>query len=130
MKSMTVTILAGSLLLAALPALAASPAAPSPYATRESFIESAATAYLNDADWQYNDWSQKMADLDIGILEKKVAMSVEARANLDKAWDHLKLSWAQLRSANNRDWGNARASWETASKVMQDSWQHLAPQQG
>jgi hypothetical protein len=125
MKPMTVAILAGSLLLGALPAFAASPAAPSPSATRESFIESAATAYLNNADWQYNDWSQKMADLTMGVMEKKVAMSVDARANVDKAWDNLKLRWAGLRTANNRDWDNARASWETASNEMQAAWQRL-----
>jgi len=130
MKPMTVTILAGSLLLAALPALAASPAAPSPYAIRASFTESAATEYLNNADWQYNDWSQKMADLDMGILEKKVTMSAQARAELDKAWDNLKARWTQLRSANNKDWDSARAAWESASKEMQESWQHLAPKQG
>ena len=130
MKSMTVTILAGSLLLAALPALAASPAAPSPYAITAAVDESAATQFLSNADWQYTDWSQKMADLDMGILQKNVAMSAQAKADLDRAWDNLKASWAQLRSANNRDWDSARASWERASEKMQDSWQHLVPKQG
>ena len=130
MKRMTVPILAGSLLLAAVPALAASPAGSSPYATSTSFIESAATAYLNDADFQYTGWSQKMADLELDILHKKVAVSAQAKADLDKAWDNLKASWAQLRSTNNKDWDSARASWESAAKGMQDAWQHLAPKQG
>ncbi|MFI5020961.1 MAG: hypothetical protein ACHQRJ_04825, partial [Alphaproteobacteria bacterium] len=77
-----------------------------------------------------NDWSQKMADLDMGILEKKVTMSAQAKADLDKAWDKIKLRWAQLQSANNNDWDGARASWAKASEEMQDAWQHLVPHQG
>ena len=71
-----------------------------------------------------------MADLELDILHKKVAVSAQAKADLDKAWDNLKASWAQLRSTNNKDWDSARASWESAAKGMQDAWQHLAPKQG
>lgn len=130
MKPMTVPILAGSLLLAAVPAFAASPAASSPYATTAAVDESGATAFMNNADWQYTNWSQKMADLNMGILNKSVTMSAKAKAELDKVWDKLKLSWAQLRTANNKDWDSARSAWESAAKEMQDAWQRLAPQQG
>ena len=130
MKPMTLSILIGSLLLAALPALAASPVISSPHDIMGAVGESAATEYMNNANWQYNDWSQKMADLDMGILEKKIAISTQAKADLDKAWNNIKLRWAQLQSANNKDWDGTRASWEIASKEMQDTWQHLVPHQG
>jgi hypothetical protein len=130
MKPMTVTILAGSLLLAALPALAASPADSSPYVRTASVDESAATAYLNNADWQFTAWDTKMADLDMGIINKSVTMSAEAKTDVDKAWDNLKLRWTQLRTVNARDWDSARAAWETAVESMQKTWQHLVPQQG
>jgi hypothetical protein len=123
-------ILAGSPLPAALPAIAASPVAPSPNAITAAFFETAATEYLNDASSQYDDWSQKMADLDRGISAKKVTMSAQAKADLDKAWDNIKLRWARLQSANNNDWDSARASWESISKEMRDAWQHQVPQQG
>ena len=123
-------ILAGSLLAAALPAIAASPVTSSPNTVTAAFIETAATEYLNNASFQYDDWSQKMAHLDMGILEKKVTMSALAKADLDRAWDDIKLRWDRLQSANNSDWDRARASWETTSKEMRDVWQHQVPQQG
>lgn len=130
MKRMTVPILAGSLLLAALPALAASPATSSPHIIRTSVGGFAATQYLNDAELQCNDWYQKMANLDMGIIQKTVTLSAQAKAELDQAFDNLKQRWAQLQTANAQDWDSARASWEKAAEKMQDTWQKLSPQHG
>ena len=123
-------ILAGALLLAAVPVLAASPASPAPYTVTAAFVESAATEYLNDAGSQYNDWSQKMANLDMGIVNKTITMNAKAKTDLDTVWDTLKVRWTELKTAKAEDWDSARTSWAKASEEMRDSWQHLVPQQG
>jgi hypothetical protein len=84
---------------------------------------------MDEAIWEYDDWYQKMADLDLGILEKRVTMSAEAKAELDKVWYNMKISYTELLSANDKDKDvdSARAAWEAASKDMKDAWQRLVP---
>lgn len=91
------------------------------------------TKFMDEANWQYSDWSQKIADLDLGIIENKVtinAANAADKAALDKAWDNLKANWVQLRSGHKEESESVRASWEAAAKEMRDAWQRFAPQQG
>ena len=130
MKAMIMPILAGSLLLAALPALAASSGAADAYAEAAADRGLAATRFLDDAQSQYDTWYQRMADLDLDILNRSVTMSVARKARLDRAWDDLKRRWSDLRTASGGDWSNASAAWQQAATRMQQAWQRLGPAQG
>ena len=133
MKPIGLPILAG-LLLAALPALPLhAQLAPPPNPINElptANLAATKSQYKRIAQLQYDEWYQRMADLNMRIVQNKVAMSRAAKRELDGAWDNVKRHWVELQTADARSWDNARASWTRAAQDMQRTWQEVAPQQG
>ena len=129
MKSMRLPILLASLLLAAasaLPAGAQTVTVPKSDQSKVSPLTPTRNEYMRRAQTQYNDWAQKVGDLQLRIMQKRVSMSAEAKANIDRAWNELKLDWSRLGGAKDADWVSARDAWETGAANMQSVWDKFA----
>lgn len=129
MNTRSLSILAGALLLAGTNAYAANQALEAPRAAPRAVAADTGDAshgdYMRKAKQQFQTWRERMSQWSDEAKEKGSTLSAQARDNLDKAWDDVKVDWDKLQGAAPEGWDKARASFEEASRRLQRSWQDL-----
>jgi len=125
MRAKRLPILLGSLLLTAalsLPAAGQTAVSPNTDQSKVSPLTPTRNEYMRHALTRFNDWAQKVGNLNLHIMQGRARMTGEAKGNVDKAWNGLKLAWGNLGAAKDEEWVGARDAFEAASANMQSVW--------
>jgi exonuclease VII large subunit len=86
---------------------------------RESFTQKARD--------QMKIWEQKLQDFDAKLQAKSTDAKAKASKNLDSAWAATKAASARLESAGEKDWGNAKSSFNKATAKLASAWHKVNP---
>ena len=129
MKSFRVSLmLAGTILLGALPAAGQSPSPDAPLATGAASDASPGHAtYLEKARTDLQEWRRQLDAFDAKAEAEGRADGRAAADRLDLAWARTQTEAAKLQAAGADGWARAKASFEDTSRDFTETFDQVRP---
>jgi len=94
-------------------------------ASHDSTVER--SSYKQEVQNELRIWQQKLNDFDAKVQAKETEAQTSASKDLDDAWTQTKMASARLEAAGEADWGDAKASFKTASDKLTVAWHKVNP---
>jgi hypothetical protein len=93
--------------------------------TRDAAAER--NSYTQRAQDEVRVWERKLHDFDGKAEVKATDAKASASKDIDDAWAQTKTAFASLETAGEKDWDNAKASFQTASDKLAVAWKRVNP---
>ncbi len=129
MRILATAIAIAPLLLGVLPA-GAQPASSDTSAPAAAGSQSSSdhSAYLQKAQEEMQEWGQKLHDVGADAAAKGREGGTAAEHELSVAWTKTKAASRKLGTASADGWDSAKATFETASQHLADTWHKVHPE--
>lgn len=84
-------------------------------------------SYMHQAQVKMQEWKHKLRDLGDKAKASGKDAKVSTDEDLKKIWERTKAASRKLQAATADDWESARASYETESHNLDESWKKRNP---